>query len=73
MLTMGMTREIGENDIYAVTDDMRSDQNTDAFAKLWQDELQRENPSIIRVIFKLSGFKALALSILYSIATTFVE
>lgn len=64
----GLKRELDEDDIYAVSDCMKSAQNTDVFAKQWDIELKKKNPSIIRVILKLHGFGALSVTFLYAIA-----
>lgn len=66
----GRKRELNEDDIYAVTKGMQSDRNTDAFAQEWQIELKKPDPSIVRVIFRLYGFKALSLTFLYAIGST---
>lgn len=68
MLKTGLKRELDEDDIYAVSDSMRSAQNTDAFAQQWQIELKKQNPSIIRVMLKLYGFEALLITLFYAIA-----
>lgn len=70
MFTIGLKRSIEEDDIYEVTNSMRSDQNTEAFVKLWQLELQKKNPSIFRVMFKVHGIKVLTLGLLFSIGET---
>lgn len=67
MFAIGMKRAIEEDDIYAVTNSMRSDQNTEQFAKLWQLELKKKNPSIWRVMLKIHGFKVLTFGLLFSI------
>lgn len=70
MFKIGMKRAIEEDDIYAVPNDMQSDQNTEAFRKLWQIELKQKNPSILRVISKLHGFSVLTIGLLFSIGET---
>lgn len=65
-----MKRAIEEDDIYAVPNDMQSDRNTEAFRKLWQMELKKKNPSILRVILKLHGFGVLTIGLLFSIGET---
>lgn len=73
MLTIGWQRPIEEGDIYAVTNSMRSDKNTDEFAKLWDIELKKQNPSILRVILKLHGSTVFTWAILYSIGETLAK
>lgn len=73
MLTIGWKRPIEEDDIYAVKNSMRSDKNTKEFSKLWDIELKKKNPSILRVIIKLHGFTVFTLAILYTIGETFAK
>lgn len=73
MLRIGMKRTIKDDDIYAVTNSMRSDQNTEIFSKLWALELKRDNPSILRVMLKVHGFKVLTLGLLFSIGETLAK
>lgn len=70
MFKIGLNRSIEEDDIYAVTDGMRSDLNTEAYAKLWETEHKKANPSIVRVILKIHGYKALVICLLYAICET---
>lgn len=70
MIKAGLSREIDENDIYAVTNSMRSEENTQAFAKQWQIELDKKRPSIIRVMLKIYGLKIFILCFIYSIGLT---
>lgn len=70
MLAIGMKRAVEEDDIYDVTNSMRSETNTEAFAQLWQLELKKKNPSILRVFIKIHGFKVISLGILFSIGET---
>lgn len=70
ILKLGMSREISEDDIYDVTNEMRSDKNTEALAKQWQLELKCKNPSILRALLKLYGPKVLLISGLCAIGAT---
>lgn len=70
MFAIGLKRSIEEDDIYAITNDMRSDENTEKFAKLWDEELKKKKPSIFRVIFKSHLYKLLPIGILYAICET---
>lgn len=73
LLKTGFERELNEDDVYAVSDCMQSAQNTDAFEKQWQIELEKPNPSFIRVILKIYGFEAIVVPLLYAIASTAVR
>ncbi|XP_055326166.1 ATP-binding cassette sub-family C member 4-like, partial [Sitodiplosis mosellana] len=73
MFAIGMNRPIVEDDIYAVTNSMRSDQNTEQFAKLWESEVMKKNPSILRVMFKIHGCKIFTFGLLYTIRETLAK
>lgn len=73
MFQIGLRRSIEEDDIYAVTNSMRSNQTTETFAKLWNLELKKQRPSLLRVIRKVYGFEVLIVGILYAIAETFAR
>lgn len=67
---IGLKRVIQEGDIYAVKDDMRSDSNTDAFEKLWEEELKKKKPSLFRIMFKLYLWKVLLAGFLFATGMT---
>lgn len=70
MFLIGLKRSIEDDDIYAVTNDMRSEINTEKFAKLWDEELKKKKPSILRVLFKLHLCKLIPFGILQAICET---
>lgn len=72
-MRLGMKREINEDDIYAVTNDMRSDKNTEAFENEWQLELEKKNPSLVRVIMKLYGYRVITISTIVAVVNTLVR
>lgn len=67
MFKTGLKRGIEEDEIYEITNSLRSDYNTDIFAKEWELELKKKNPSILHVMFKVHGFKLIAFGMLYTI------
>lgn len=73
MLITGWKRPLEEEDIYAVTNSLRSDKNTEDFARLWDIECKKKNPNILRVILKLHGTTVFTLGILYSIGETLAK
>lgn len=73
MFLTGLSRTIEEEDIYDVKNNMRSDENTEKFAKCWQLELKKKKPSILRVIFKVYGFNFIILMVLFLLAETFAR
>lgn len=70
IFSIGLKRSIEDDDVYAVTNDMQSELNTEKFAKLWDEELQKKKPSILRVLFKLHLYKLLPFGILYATCET---
>ncbi|KAG4077638.1 hypothetical protein HA402_009029 [Bradysia odoriphaga] len=70
LFTIGLKRAIEEDDIFAITNSMRSDQNTEKFAKLWELELKKKNPSMIRVMLRANGYKVHLIGILCSLTET---
>lgn len=73
MLMTGWKRPLGDDDIYAVTNSLRSEKNTEEFAKLWDMELKKPNPSILRVILKLYALKVFTLATLFLIGESFAK
>lgn len=68
LFKIGYERELDEDDIYAIPDGMQSAQNTETLAQEWDIELKRTNPSIIRVILRLYGYKAISVTFLFAVA-----
>lgn len=73
MFKIGMKRAIQEEDICAVKNDMRSDFNTEEFAKLWALELKKEKPSLFRIMWKMYLWKVLLTGFLYALGTTLAK
>lgn len=63
---IGVHRELEEHEIYDVTNGMRSDRITGDFVKLWDEELMKPSPSLLRVMHKLHGFSVWFWCILYA-------
>lgn len=70
MLSIGLKRSIEEDDIYAVKSDMRSDSNTEEFAKLWELECKKMKPSLFRIMYKMYLCKVLPIGFLFAIGET---
>lgn len=70
MFGIGLKRVIQEDDIYEVKNEMRSDLNTEAFDKLWKEEIKKKNPSLFRVMFKLYLWKVLLAGFLFAMGMT---
>lgn len=73
LYSIGFKGSIEEDDLYDVTKSMRSEQNTKRFEQLWNEELTKQNPSILRVMLKSGGIKVLIIGFLFSIADTFAR
>lgn len=73
MFKIGMRRPIEEDDICNVLNSMRSDENTTEFNKLWQQEIKKPDPSIMRVMIKIRVLKVLVLGLLFSIGETLAK
>lgn len=73
MFKIGLKRAIEEDDIYAVTNDMKSNENSKAFSKLWESELKKKNPSLFNAMIKFHGFTILILGILFAVCEAFAK
>lgn len=72
-MRLGLRREINEDDIYGVTNEMQSDKNAEAFEKQWQLELKKKCPSLLRAIINLYGFKVITISTICAIVHAIVR
>lgn len=70
IFAIGLKRAIEEDDIYAIKNDMKSDSNTEAFAKLWELEQKKKSPSLFRVMYKMYLRKLLPIGVLFAIGET---
>lgn len=66
-MKIGVSREIEDDDIYAVPSYLRSDRNTEQIEKIWRLESKNENPSFMRVILKAYGVQIFTTELVYSI------
>lgn len=73
MFAIGLKREIEDSDIYAVENDMQSELNTEVFAKAWELECEKKNPSLLRVLVKTYLYKVLSLGFLYAVCETTIK
>lgn len=70
---IGIKRELEEHEIYEVTNSLRSDKNTEEFVTLWDEELKKPSPSILRLMFKLHGCGILFWGLMFSFFETFAR
>lgn len=73
MFLIGWKRAIEEDDMYAVKDNMRSDSNTEGFAKLWELECKKKNPSLLRIMVKMYLYKVLPIGFLFAVGETLAK
>lgn len=66
----GLRQTITEDDVYETLKDHESDKIADKFAKLWQQELESKNPSVLRMFFRAYGVPALSIGLAFSIVET---
>lgn len=70
LFTIGLKRSIEENDLYNVHHKMRSDENTEKFAKLWEQEKKRRKPNILRAMLHFNGYRVIAVGLIYAVFDT---
>lgn len=73
IFTIGLKRTIEDDDIYAVTNSLHSDNNTKVFDDLWCLELKKKHPSFLRVILKAFGLGVFTRALLFSFGETLVK
>lgn len=66
----GLKRPLIEEDIFEVTNSLKSDKNTKEFADLWEEELKKPSPSVLRVMLKLHGFNVIFWGFVFSVFDT---
>jgi ATP-binding cassette, subfamily C (CFTR/MRP), member 4 len=69
----GLTQTITEQDIYQTNADQESAKIGDKFTKLWDDELQRQNPSVLRMFYRAYGPSVLTIGFLFSICESIMR
>lgn len=67
---IGLSRTITEDDIYQPKEEHESERIGEKFRDLWSEELQRKDPSVIRMFYRAYGFKMLLIGFLFSICET---
>lgn len=62
----GLKGPFKEKDLYANIESLDSDRVTEKFGVLWEDELKRTSPSIIRTIIRAYGVVFIPLGFFYA-------
>lgn len=73
MFIIGLDRGIKEDDIYSVTNSLRSDQNTLNFSEQWHLEYKTKKPSLFRIMLKTHGWRMITIFIFYFIGCTLAK
>lgn len=59
IIRIGIKRPIEENDVYAPLDEHESKFLSHKYSKYWDDELQKQEPSMIRLFMRACGWNLL--------------
>ncbi|XP_055381149.1 probable multidrug resistance-associated protein lethal(2)03659 [Condylostylus longicornis] len=62
----GFSRPLKEEELYERIPSLDCEKVTEKFAKLWEDELKRKNPSVIRMIFRAYGTSFMVYALLFA-------
>lgn len=73
LFKMGMKATITEQDIYNNLDEHNSKPISDMFSSLWEDELKRNSPSVLRMFYRAYGFGVISIGLLFSINETIMR
>lgn len=68
-----MKRPIEESDVYALSTSFESKVISNKFSKLWDDELQRQKPSMIRLFLRYCGCPVFFVGQLYANTETIAK
>lgn len=66
LFKVGLKRQIVEEDIYECNENHTSDSATKKFEMLWEDEQNKENPSLVRVALKTFWLRVFFVGIFYA-------
>lgn len=67
LFKIGLSRQVTDDDMYACVKHQKSENISLRFQLLWDHELTKEKPSLMRVIMKIYGFKVILVGILFSL------
>ena len=66
----GIKRPITEEDVYQTLDDHKYNVVIDRFTLLWDEELKKKNPSVLRLFYNAYGFWTVGIGLCFSILET---
>lgn len=67
---MGLSRPITEDDVYETLKDHKSEKIGNKFTTLWQNELEKKNPSVLRMFYNAYGPATISVGLLFSVVET---
>lgn len=67
LFKIGLSRQVKEDDMYTCVKRQKSENVSQKFQMLWEEELTKPKPSLMRVIMKIYGYKVIFVGILFSI------
>lgn len=70
LFKMGTSRSITEEDVYENLDEHKYDPIVQKFSVLWDEELKKKDPSVLRMFMKAYGFVTIGLGLLFSVIET---
>lgn len=70
LFKMGTSRSITEDDIYENLDEHKYNPLVHKFSVLWDEELTKKDPSVLRMFMKAYGFVTIGLGLLFSVIET---
>lgn len=70
---MGVKQPITDKDVYQVLDTHKSEKIINEFSEIWDEELKKEDPSVISLFYKMYGFSTIIIGLLFSLCETLVR
>lgn len=66
----GLTKTITEGDVYQTLKEHEAEQIANKFTFLWEQELKKKNPSVLRMFYNAYGLPVLSIGLTFSIVET---
>lgn len=70
---LGLKDRVTPDEIFATNKDLLAKENGHMFEKWWDEELERPNPSMMRVLCKGYGWPVMIYSLMFSMTETFMR
>ena len=66
----GLTKTITEGDVYETLKSHEAEKIADKFTRLWDQELKKKDPNVLRMFYNAYGFRVLSVGLTFSIVET---